>query len=121
MVKPYKGLDVEIRIESALLDSFRFEGASVPSHDRKLIVGVDPGIVAGVAIMDLRGNILRLYSGRSLSRSALLRMVYRYGSPVIIATDVSKPSDYVRKLAAMVNSMLFAPPRMIFPSMRRLP
>lgn len=109
LVKPYKGLDVEIRIESALLDSFRFEGASVPNHDRKLIVGVDPGIVAGVAIMDLRGNILRLYSGRNLSRSALLRMVYRYGSPIIIATDVSKPSDYVRKLAAMVNSTLFAP------------
>ncbi|MFP3177617.1 MAG: DUF460 domain-containing protein [Thermocladium sp.] len=109
IVKPYKGLDVEVRIESALLDSFRFEGATVPSHDRKLIIGVDPGIVAGVAIMDLRGNILRLYSGRNLSRSALLRMVYRYGSPIIIATDVSKPSEYVKKLAAMVNSILYYP------------
>jgi len=80
-----------------------------PKSRTRLIIGVDPGIVTGLAIMNLDGKVLALFSGRNMSRRRVLSLVYDYGTPVVVATDVSKPSDYVKKLAAMVGAVLYHP------------
>ncbi len=119
VVKPRKSMDVKVIVESVPTDSIKFvglteqEGAESVStaKDRKLIVGIDPGIVTGVAVLDLNGNVLTLQSGKNLSRRHVLRIVYQYGTPVLIAVDTAKPSDYAKKLAAMVGAVIYYPDR----------
>ncbi|WP_054843315.1 DUF460 domain-containing protein [Vulcanisaeta souniana] len=65
--------------------------------------------MTGVAVLDLSGNVLALHSGKNLSRRHVLRIVYQYGTPVLIAVDTAKPSDYAKKLAAMVGAAIYYP------------
>ncbi|ADY01169.1 hypothetical protein VMUT_0959 [Vulcanisaeta moutnovskia 768-28] len=119
VVRPRKSMDIKIIIESVPTDSIKFveltEQESAESisavKDRKLIVGIDPGIVTGVAVLDLNGNVLALHSGKNLSRRHVLKIVYQYGIPILIAVDTAKPSDYAKKLAAMVGAVLYNPDR----------
>lgn len=116
IIKPIKSIDVKVTIEQVLSSGVKFLSPgsgqafeASPKSRNKLIIGVDPGIVTGLAIMDLNGKVLALFSGRNMSRRRALSIVYEYGTPVVVATDVSKPSDYVKKLAAMVGAVLYHP------------
>ncbi|WP_252900862.1 DUF460 domain-containing protein [Vulcanisaeta sp. JCM 14467] len=119
VIKPRKSMDVKVIVESVPTDSIKFVGLTEQEStesmsavkDRKLIVGIDPGIVTGVAVLDLNGNVLTLQSGKNLSRRHVLRIVYQYGTPVLVAVDTAKPSDYARKLAAMVGAAIYYPDR----------
>jgi len=110
-------MDVKVIVESVPSDSIKFasltetEAVEVGGaiKDRKLIVGIDPGIVTGLAILDMNGNVLTLHSGKNLSRRHVLRIVYQYGTPILVAVDTAKPSDYAKKLAAMIGAVLYYP------------
>ena len=77
---------------------------------RPVIVGVDPGIYTGLAVLDISGNILYLYSSKNLDRSKIASILSDIGKPVVIATDVNPPPDTVKKLSAMFNTQLYVPP-----------
>jgi len=80
-----------------------------PMVKNYLIVGVDPGMVTGVAVLNLFGQLLLLTSKRHLSRSALINLLIDYGQPILIASDVNPPPTFVQKLASMLNASLFVP------------
>jgi hypothetical protein len=116
VIRPIKSIDVKVTLEQVVSSSVKFipPGSghvleTSPKSRTRLIIGVDPGIVTGLAIMNLDGKVLALFSGRNMSRRRVLSLVYDYGTPVVVATDVSKPSDYVKKLAAMVGAVLYHP------------
>lgn len=117
IIKPRRSMDVKVIVESVPSDSIKFasltetEAVEVGGaiKDRKLIVGIDPGIVTGLAILDINGNVLTLHSGKNLSRRHVLRIVYQYGTPILVAVDTAKPSDYAKKLAAMIGAVLYYP------------
>ena len=117
IIKPRRSMDVKVIVESVPSDSIKFasltetEAVEVGGaiKDRKLIVGIDPGIVTGLAILDMNGNVLTLHSGKNLSRRHVLRIVYQYGTPILVAVDTAKPSDYAKKLAAMIGAVLYYP------------
>lgn len=117
IIKPRRSMDVKVIVESVPSDSIKFasltetEAVEVGGaiKDRKLIVGIDPGIVTGLAILDMNGNVLTLHSGKNLSRRHVLRIVYQYGTPMLVAVDTAKPSDYAKKLAAMIGAVLYYP------------
>ncbi len=117
VVRPSKSMDVTVSIEQVLSRNIKFVSLAGETHapsvrsDRYVILGIDPGIVTGVAVLDLNGRVLLLHSGRNLSRSRVLDLVYNIGTPVIVATDVSSPPDYVKKLCAMTQAVLYAPSR----------
>ncbi|NPB00096.1 MAG: DUF460 domain-containing protein [Crenarchaeota archaeon] len=117
LVKPLRSMDVNVIIEQVMSDTIKFsslageETLELKPSDKYIIVGVDPGIVTGVAVLDLNGRVLALHSGRNLSRRKVLDIVYRYGTPVMVATDVAKVPDYVKKLSSMTNSVLYSPDR----------
>lgn len=81
------------------------------ASERYLIVGIDPGISTGVAVLDFSGNLLTVFSRRWLSRSQLLRMLFQFGRPTIVASDVNPAPSYVKKIAAQVGATLYTPPR----------
>ncbi|MEZ0247947.1 MAG: DUF460 domain-containing protein [Thermoproteus sp.] len=106
-VKPLKSSDVVVRVFSEPVKSYEAERRG----ESYLIVGVDPGIVTGIAIMDLNGRVLHTEARRNLSRGDALRRIYQWGTPVVVASDVSDVPDYVKKLAAMCGAVLFKPER----------
>ncbi len=75
-------------------------------RSRPIIVGIDPGMSVGLAILDLSGDLLLLRTMRRASRSEIIEEILDHGYPVIIATDVNPPPKSVVKIANMFDSKL---------------
>ena len=75
-------------------------------RSRPIIVGIDPGMSVGLAVIDLDGNLLTLKTMRRASRSEIVEEILNHGYPVIIATDVSPPPKSVVRIASMFDSKL---------------
>ena len=108
LVRPHRGVDYWIRIES------RYEGELVfgqkgSQANRPIIVGVDAGMTSGLAVIDLNGRVLHLGSYREADRGNLLDIIARLGKPIVIATDVREPPELIRKLAAQTGARLYVP------------
>ena len=73
-----------------------------------MIVGVDAGLNVAWAVLDLSGNLLGLGSKKGLGRG-IIGEVKKYGEPLIISTDVSKPPKLVKELATSFGARLSLP------------
>lgn len=73
------------------------------------IVGIDIGITTGVAILDLNGEIISLFSKRYKSKNELIKEIIKYGKPLIIASDVKPVPKAIEKIAKNLGSKLFFP------------
>ncbi len=117
IVRQSRGYDLVVELEPVRREKIEFiplKGASRSrgrAGGRPLIVGVDPGMSTGIAILDLKGRPLLLTTRRWIGRNQLAEIIHQYGSPAIIATDVNPPPSYVKKLAASLSAKLFYPPR----------
>jgi predicted RNase H-like nuclease (RuvC/YqgF family) len=78
------------------------------SH-RPIIVGFDPGLTVGIAILDLKGNLISLESFKEIRRSEIVSHIIDYGITVLVATDVYPPPKTVKKLASTLNSKIWSP------------
>ena len=105
-VKPMRSIDVAIAIYSAPV-----KRGGVAARGRLLILGVDPGVVTGLAILTLDGEVLDTVARRGFSRGDVMRYVQQWGTPVIVATDVADPPEFVKRLAAMSGAVLYTPSR----------
>ncbi len=74
-----------------------------------LIVGLDAGIHVGYALLDLNGTLVKAGREREASEGDVIRIINRFGTPSIIASDVSPPARFVSKIAARFNTRLFHP------------
>jgi len=77
---------------------------------RKLIVGVDPGVTVGLAVLSLDGKLISVRSRRGWSISEIVKVISELGEPTIISSDVSPPSGMLEHLSHKLNAVLFAPP-----------
>jgi predicted RNase H-like nuclease (RuvC/YqgF family) len=73
----------------------------------KTIVGFDPGTTAGLAVLNLNGELLLLKSLRHWSRSSIILEALNVGDPVLIATDRAEVPRAVRELAQSLNLTVF--------------
>jgi predicted RNase H-like nuclease (RuvC/YqgF family) len=90
------------------------EVSSMSTQSRRneyLIVGVDPGMVTGIALLNVNGEVLLLTSKRGIDRSEIIKTILSYGTPVAVSSDVNPPSRLVEKLASTLNLTLYSPPR----------
>ena len=80
-----------------------------------LIVGIDPGTTTGIAILDIKSDshFCKTFSKRGISFSELCNYISENGTPVIIACDVRKPPNLVKKMAAVFDALLSKPRRTI--------
>jgi hypothetical protein len=60
-------------------------------------------------MLDLDGNIVLITSKKNLSRSKIIRLVSKFVTPVIIASDTSPPSRIIEKIAACFSARLMFP------------
>jgi uncharacterized protein len=74
-----------------------------------IIVGLDPGLTVGVAILDLSGDIICVDSYKEISRAELIKYIMNHGKTVLMATDVQTPPKMVKKIATALNSKINLP------------
>lgn len=76
---------------------------------QKLIVGIDPGITCSIAILDIGGRPLSLRTEKGFRRSSIIKEISKWGLPVIVASDVTHAPDLVRKVASVLNAVVYTP------------
>ncbi len=117
VVRPAKGHDLRITITPVFKREIEFKPlSSIPpakKHLHYLIVGVDPGMVTGLAALDLNGRLVLLTSGRGLSRGRISRILAEHGYPLVVASDVHPPPELVAKLGSMHDAVVYTPGRLL--------
>lgn len=78
-------------------------------NQKWIIVGFDPGLTVGIAILDLKGSVISTKSFKEISRSDIIKHIINYGKVVLVATDVYPPPKMVKKLASTLNSKIYSP------------
>ncbi len=113
LIKPSRGLDVQVKVEPVVLDELEWipliPKVVTPVSKKALILGIDPGITCGLAVLDLDGNLLLLRSEKELTRKKIIEEISNFGVPVYIGSDVYPPPEFVKKLANSVNAKIFSP------------
>jgi predicted RNase H-like nuclease (RuvC/YqgF family) len=68
------------------------------------IVGIDPGTTVGIAILDLDGNPVDVFSAKNYSLSDAIARIIARGRPLIIASDVAPTPAMVKKIGSLIAS-----------------
>lgn len=76
---------------------------------KKIIVGIDPGIHKGIAVLDLSGNLLYLGTLKNAGEKEVIELITSIGEVVAISSDVVPVPSFVRAIAGKTNSVLIAP------------
>ncbi|ADI32254.1 DUF460 domain-containing protein [Staphylothermus hellenicus] len=111
LIKPFKNKSVRLIVKPVYTNKVSFENAGAEKPRKGLIIGIDPGISTGIAVIDLDGTPLFLHSSKNFDRGEILNIVSSMGEAVIVATDVSHPPELVKKTASILNAQLYLPPR----------
>jgi hypothetical protein len=112
LVRPLRTSSIAVRVIPVYTKALEYEPLMKGAEEkpkRHVIAGVDPGMVTGLAAIDLNGRVLRLMSGRGITRGQITRWVSELGKAIAIASDVSPPPALVAKLAASHGAILFTP------------
>jgi predicted RNase H-like nuclease (RuvC/YqgF family) len=110
VVEEVRGPDYVVKVKPVYRSKLLVATGGRGLQSRPLIVGVDPGVTTGVALVDLDGRILHVTSIRAADRGSVVELISRYGKPVIVAVDVSEVPDSVRKLATQLGANIYTPP-----------
>lgn len=76
---------------------------------RYIIAGIDPGATVGIAIIDLSGRRIALRSTVGGGTAEAVRLIESFGTPSLIATDVTPAPEAVQKVASYFSCRLFSP------------
>ncbi len=106
-VNSFRTKDVQVRVEAVEKEKIEF----IPLSPTKLytIVGIDPGTTTAVAVVDLNGNLIEVKSKKGWRSGEVIEFISSIGKPVVIATDKSVAPDYVQKIKAAFNAVLYTP------------
>ena len=89
VIKPYNGYSVKVEVKPVPKEALLFEPLSekikLEPQKKYIIVGYDPGMKAGIAVLDLYSRLLLLRSGKFLTRGEVARIVSKLGKPVILS------------------------------------
>ncbi len=78
------------------------------SHARRkyTFVGIDPGTTIGIAILDLNGKPVEVFSAKNYSISDAITRIISQGNPLIVASDVAPIPAMVKKIGTLVGSLV---------------
>ena len=76
-------------------------------HTRRkhIIVGIDPGTTVGLAIIDLSGKPIEVFSAKNYSISDAIAWIESHGTPLIVASDVTPTPAMVKKISSMFAAL----------------
>jgi len=72
-------------------------------HTRRkhIIVGIDPGTTVGIAMIDINGKPVDVFSAKNYSISDAIAWIESHGTPLIVASDVTPTPAMVKKISSM--------------------
>ena len=78
------------------------------SHEKRnyTIVGIDPGTTIGVAIIDLNGKPVEVFSSKNYSIADAITRIISRGRPLIVASDVTPTPSVVKKIGVLFSSFV---------------
>lgn len=76
---------------------------------RLLIVGFDPGITSGIALLSTDGEVLLVTSRKNASLAWVIKTIIDEGLPLMICADKARPSRIISELSAKFNALLITP------------
>ena len=76
---------------------------------KPLLIGVDPGSTSAVAMMDFRGELISVQSGKNFPPREIISEIVETGKPVIVACDKAKIPSKVEKIANSMGAEKFTP------------
>ncbi len=106
-IRQQRGPDVQVKIRPVLREKLEF--VPLQSERKSVIFGVDPGITVGLAVIDLDGNLLEVFSARDFSLSAILNFATKYSDIAVIASDVTPAPKLVERIGASLDAVVFTP------------
>jgi hypothetical protein len=74
------------------------------ARQRYTIVGIDPGTTMGLAMIDLTGKPVEVFSAKNYSISDAIAWIAARGSPLIVASDVTPTPAMVKKISSIFAS-----------------
>jgi predicted RNase H-like nuclease (RuvC/YqgF family) len=88
--------DVRVEVERVRRDGIEFE----PLAKRRdhVLVGIDPGTTTAVAVTDLDGTVLDVFSTRTADTAEVIEWIIERGRPVVVAADVEPMPETVEKI-----------------------
>jgi len=78
---------------------------------KRIIIGLDPGTSTSFAAFDLNGNFLGAETIRNPGKEGIIEEILKHGIPIVVATDVSTPPEFVAQVASNFSARLFVPER----------
>jgi predicted RNase H-like nuclease (RuvC/YqgF family) len=99
--------DTRIEIERERTDGIEFEPL-VQRRDH-VVVGIDPGTTTAVAVLDLDGETLDVYSTRTDDTAAVIEWLVERGRPVIVAADVTPMPETVEQFRRSFDAAGWTP------------
>ncbi|MCX8190718.1 MAG: DUF460 domain-containing protein [Candidatus Aenigmarchaeota archaeon] len=78
---------------------------------KNIIVGYDTGLNVGVAIFDTEGKILFFKTFRGEDKDKIIHEIFKFGRPIIFATDRSRTSKSVKIIASSIGCKILRPKR----------
>ena len=76
---------------------------------KKIIVGVDPGTYVGIAIFDIKKNLIAAHTITNSGREKVVEEIIKYGTPTVVVTDVHTIPEFVIHIATYFNAKIYAP------------
>ncbi|AAB91237.1 MULTISPECIES: DUF460 domain-containing protein [Archaeoglobus] len=106
-INSFKTRDVQVAVEAVEKEKIEF----IPLRRtlRYLIVGIDPGATTAIAALDLRGELVDMKSRKGWSPAEVIEFISSLGKPVVVSTDKSSPPEFVSKIRASFNAVLYTP------------
>lgn len=76
-----------------------------------LIVGFDPGTSVGIGIINLKGEIIDMFSGKNIGINEVVAHIMKFGTAVLVASDVDHIPYSLYKVATSLDAKIFIPER----------
>ncbi|HIH23336.1 TPA: DUF460 domain-containing protein [Candidatus Micrarchaeota archaeon] len=76
-----------------------------------MIVGIDPGIKVGYAVIDLNGKLTGAGCVKQRDAGKIAGLISEIGTPHVIATDVNPAPELVRKISRIFHARIYTPIR----------
>jgi predicted RNase H-like nuclease (RuvC/YqgF family) len=108
IVKSRRGRYVVVRVKPVARTRILIS-EDVEKRMRPIIVGIDPGAVYGIAVIDLDGRVVTTETIRGGDVYQAISAIIKYGTPVLVASDKKPLPEAVRKVAAAFNARVYEP------------
>ena len=108
-VSEHRSGDTRIEIERERRDGIEYR----PLAKRRdhVVVGIDPGTTTAVALTDLDGAVLDVWSSRTVDTADVIEWIIEHGRPIVVAADVEPMPETVEKIRRSFDAAGWIPQR----------